>query len=640
MDQHEAKKPGALPPAFRRLVTRSVALPLALAIIVAVLFLLQVIWLLEADAAVRHSDQVIDRSNTVQKLLVDMETGLRAYVLTAKPIFLEPYTKAQAALDTNFRTLTDLVAHNPAQAQRAKILDDKVTAWRSYAEDVKSKVGSDDDAKSFVTIGRGKQMMDSIRDTVSQIIGAETSLRDQQSHTARMTARQVMIISIVLCVVFGSAVAVASRRQLYAVAGTYRRALEIAEDREREKTQLLASERAARSVAEHAGRMKDEFLATLSHELRTPLNAILGWAQLLRQMFRDGMREGNDLEQGLDTIERNARAQTQLIEDLLDMSRIISGKLRLDIQRLMPISLIDAAIQTVRPAADAKGIRIEKMLDPQVGPVSGDPNRLQQVIWNLLSNSIKFTPKGGKSQVILERVNSHVEITVADTGQGINPEFVPYVFDRFRQADATTTRRFAGLGLGLALVKQLVELHGGSVHVTSAGEGKGATFVVQLPLMVVQAGKDEAARLHPKTPSEMPLPLGGATLAGVRVLVVDDEPDARELIKRVLEGSEAEVLSASSGSEALPIIEQARPHVLVSDIGMPEMDGYEFLQKVRALGSARGGMVPAVALTAFARSEDRTRTLLAGYQVHISKPVEAAELIATVASAAGRTVAG
>jgi signal transduction histidine kinase/ActR/RegA family two-component response regulator len=482
--------------------------------------------------------------------------------------------------------------------------------------------------------------MDSIRDTVNQLVGAETSLRDEQSHTARATAGQVLITSVVLCAIVGTALAIISRRQLYAVASTYTRALEVAEDREREKTQLLASERAARSVAEHAGRMKDEFLATLSHELRTPLNAILGWSQLLRQMFRDGKREGSDLEQGLDTIERNARAQTQLIEDLLDMSRIISGKLRLDIQRIAPISFIEAAIQTIRPAADAKGIRIEKMLDPQVGPISGDPNRLQQVIWNLLSNSVKFTPKGGKLQVILERVNSHVEIRVADTGQGIKAEFLPYAFERFRQADATTTRRFGGLGLGLSLVKQLVELHGGSVSVLSAGEAKGATFVVHLPLMVVHAGEEEAARLHPKTPSEAPYPVRVATLAGVRVLVVDDEADARELIKRVLEGSEAQVFSASSANEALPIIEQARPHVLVSDIGMPEMDGYEFLQKVRALGSARGGMIPAVALTAFARSEDRTRTLMAGYQVHISKPVEAAELVATVASAAGRTITG
>jgi signal transduction histidine kinase len=411
-----------------------------------------------------------------------------------------------------------------------------VRAWRSYAQDVRSKVGHGDEAKSLVITERGKQMMDSIRDTVNQLVGAETILRDEQSHTARVTAAQVLIISVVLCAIVGTALAIVSRRQLYAVARTYTRALEIAEEREREKTGLLASERAARSLAEHAGRMKDEFLATLSHELRTPLNAILGWSQLLRQMYRDGKRENRDLEQGLDTIERNARAQTQLIEDLLDMSRIISGKLRLDIQRIAPISFIEAAIQTIRPAAEAKGIRIEKMLDPQVGPVSGDPNRLQQVIWNLLSNSVKFTPKGGKLQLILERVNSHVEIRVADTGQGIKPEFLPYAFERFRQGDATTTRRFGGLGLGLSLVKQLVELHGGSVSVLSAGEGKGATFIVHLPLMVVHAGEEEAARLHPKTPTNTPFPVRVATLAGVRVLVVDDEADARELIKRVLEG--------------------------------------------------------------------------------------------------------
>ncbi|MGA2442480.1 MAG: ATP-binding protein [Tepidisphaeraceae bacterium] len=397
---------------------------------------------------------------------------------------------------------------------------------------------------------------------------------------------------------------------------------------------MLASERAARSAAEHTSRMKDEFLATMSHELRTPLNAIVGWAHLLLQRNPDA----NDLQQGLSTIERNARVQTRLIEDLLDMSRIISGKLRLDMQRVLPVTIIEAAIDSLKPAADAKGVRLEKMLDPLAAPVAGDPGRLQQVVWNLLSNAIKFTPKGGRVQVILERVNSHVELTVADTGQGIAPEFLPFVFDRFRQGDSSTTRKQGGLGIGLAIAKQLVELHGGTIRATSPGNGQGSSFIVQLPLMVVHAQPGDAERLHPRAAAGIvPAAASRSQLQGVKVLVVDDEPDARELIKRVLEDCKAQVLTAGSAAEAMPILLQQKPDVLLSDIGMPQVDGYDFLRQVRAMTAQSGGKIPAIALTAFARSEDRTRALMSGYQVHVSKPVEPAELVATVASVMGRT---
>ncbi len=401
-----------------------------------------------------------------------------------------------------------------------------------------------------------------------------------------------------------------------------------------EREQLLESERAARAESERAGRIKDEFLATLSHELRTPLNAILGWSQLIRASDDKQM-----LGEGLDVIERNARVQVQLIEDLLDMSRIISGKIRLEVRPVMPESFIAAAIDTVNPAAEAKGIRLHSLLDSHAGPVSGDHNRLQQVIWNLLANAIKFTPKGGQVRVVLERVDSRVEISVCDNGQGIKPEFLPYVFERFRQADASITRSHGGLGLGLAIVKQLTELHGGTVRAESAGPGHGSTFVVALPLAVLsrerlqknpppasEAAQRQASRAYCST-----------SLRGTKVLVVDDERDAQRLVKRVLEECEAEVITAGSAAEGLALIESARPDVLVSDIGMPGMDGYEFLQQVRALGADRGGKIPAIALTAFARSEDRTRALLAGFLVHVSKPVEPQELIATVASVAGRT---
>jgi CheY-like chemotaxis protein len=347
----------------------------------------------------------------------------------------------------------------------------------------------------------------------------------------------------------------------------------------------------------------------------------------------------NDAEvrQGLETIERNARVQTQLIEDLLDMSRITSGKVRLDVQPVDPISFIEAAVEAVRPAADAKGIRLEKILDPAAGPISGDPQRLQQVIWNLLSNAIKFTPKDGRVQVLLQRVDSHIEVSVADTGIGITPAFLAHAFERFRQADSSSARRHGGLGLGLSIVKQLVELHGGTVRVKSLGEGCGTVFIVHLPLTAVHRRPDDGERLPPQTPNALSSDFRVSDLSGIKVLVVDDEADARDLFKRVLADCGADVLTVATAGEALRVLERERPHVLLSDIGMPDVDGFELLRRVRALGQARGGRLPAIALTAFARSEDRTRALRAGFLVHVSKPVEPSELVATVAAVAGRT---
>jgi len=410
------------------------------------------------------------------------------------------------------------------------------------------------------------------------------------------------------------------------------RLYEAAQKAAEERQVLLENERVARSEAERMSNVKDEFLATLSHELRTPLNAILGWSHLLRS----GGKDRADLLKGLDTIERNARIQTQLIEDLLDMSRITSGKLRLDVQPISPVPFIDAAIETVRPAADAKGISLEKFLDPFAGLISGDPSRLQQVVWNLLSNAIKFTPKEGKVQVALRRLDSHVEISVADTGIGIDPDFIPHLFERFRQGDASTTRNFGGLGLGLSIVKSLVELHGGTVAAESPGEGLGTRITVRLPINAVHRPADAAEdRAHPSVAAGEARALAGE-LSGIRVLVVDDQSDARILISRVLEDSGAEVQSAASADEALRLLTAHKPNVLVSDIGMPEADGFELLKRVRALEQHEGGRVPAIALTAFARSEDRTRALRAGFVVHVSKPVDPSELIATVASVAGR----
>jgi signal transduction histidine kinase/PAS domain-containing protein len=419
-----------------------------------------------------------------------------------------------------------------------------------------------------------------------------------------------------------------------AVAIDNARLYEQAQSAAKDRQSSLEREQAARAEAERASNLKDDFLATLSHELRTPLSAILGWSQVLRR--RPPTAE--DIERGLEAIERNARMQTQLIEDLLDMSRITAGKLRLDVQIVDPIAFIEAAVQTVQPAADAREIRIEKMLDPVAGPVSGDPSRLQQVIANLLSNAIKFTPKGGKIQIVLARVNSHVEVSVADTGVGIEPALLDQVFERFRQADGSTTRRFGGLGLGLSIVKHLVELHGGSVRAESEGLEKGTTMTVLLPLAVVRRVPAIVERVHPTVAAPM-LAEGDyrvADLSGVRVLVVDDDSDTRDLVQRVLRHCGATVAVASEAHEALDHVRGGETDLVVSDIGMPGLDGYELLRRVRAL-SVPVCNVPVIALTAFARSEDRTRALRAGFRMHLSKPVEPEELIATVASVAGRS---
>ncbi|WP_426173797.1 ATP-binding protein [Massilia sp. TWR1-2-2] len=416
-----------------------------------------------------------------------------------------------------------------------------------------------------------------------------------------------------------------------AVAIDNTRLYEAAQRAAEERKDLLESERLARAEAERTSQMKDEFLATLSHELRTPLSAILGWAQVLRR----GTRDTADLQRGLQTIERNARAQAQLIEDLLDMSRITSGKVLLDIQTLAPTVFIDAAIETVRPAAEAKNIRLEKAYAADTGPIAGDPARLQQVIWNLLSNAIKFTPRDGLVRIELRPAGASVEIVVCDSGAGIAPEFITHVFERFRQGDASTTRQHGGLGLGLSIVKHLIEQHGGTVRVASEGEQRGACFTVELPGATPQlmAARPDRAPYSPPSPLTPDIEL--RDLSGMKVLVVDDEPDARDLIKRILSDCNASVTTAASARAALDAFRSDPPDVLVSDLGMPGMDGFELLSHVRAFGNDAGGNVPAVALTAFARSEDRLRALEAGFTAHISKPVEPSQLIATVARMAG-----
>jgi len=398
-----------------------------------------------------------------------------------------------------------------------------------------------------------------------------------------------------------------------------------------EIARLLAEEQAARTQAEEASRFKDEFLATVSHELRTPLNSMLGWLHLLRQGKLDAKSAANAIE----TIHRNAKAQIQLIEDILDVSRIITGKLRLDVRPVDLIAVIQAALDIVRPAAEAKEIEINAILDPVAGLSRGDPNRLQQVVWNLLSNAVKFTPIGGRVAVRLEHAGNSATITVSDTGQGISADFLPHVFERFRQGDASTRRVHSGLGLGLAIVRHLVELHGGSVGAYSAGVGRGSSFTVTLPLAAALKEPARSRLLQQNAAGGLRADVPQA-LTGLRVLAVDDEPDARDMLTALLRELGAEIRTCASAAEALAVLCEGRTDVLVADIGMPIEDGFDLIRLVRALPADRGGNVPAVALTAYARAEDRAKALAAGYQIHLSKPVDPNVLATAIAGVAGR----
>jgi len=381
---------------------------------------------------------------------------------------------------------------------------------------------------------------------------------------------------------------------------------------EKECDRLLQCERTARQEAEIANKIKDEFLAVLSHELRTPLNPILGWSKMLRTRKFDEQTTNRALE----TIERNAKLQTQLIEDLLDVSRILQGKLNLNICPVNLVMVVEAALETVRLAAEAKSIEIQTIFDASLGQVMGDPNRLQQVVWNLLSNAVKFTPTGGRVGIRLMEASNQIQIQVSDTGKGINPDFLPFVFDYFRQADGTTTRTFGGLGLGLAIVRKVVEMHGGKVQAESAGEGLGATFTVEVPLLVrsEQVRREENESLDSQPESSL--------LSNTQVLVVDDEPDIRDLVSFILQDYGVQVTAVSSAQEALQALSESIPDVLISDIGMPRTDGYMLMREVRSRSPQEGGRVPAIALTAYAGEMNQQQALAAGFQMHISKPVD------------------
>jgi signal transduction histidine kinase/ActR/RegA family two-component response regulator len=586
--------------------------------------------LANSSARVQHSYDVLQTLHELNTALSDTETNQRGFLLTQDPTYLEGYDAAIAQIRLALTELRRLTGSEPsnedAVGHLAQLAGAKLDEMQSAIHALQR--GEQQGAIVQFSSGPGRQLMEDFRRDTRELEADQRELLDlhrRREYRARLASEGVLVATVLLSLLFVGAAAMISRRF-----DERRRLLEkeVAERQRAEERReaLLASERAARSEAERATRLKDEFVATMSHELRTPLNAIVGWSSILRRDHRP-----ESIRQGVEVIERNAKLQARMVEDLLDMSRILSGKLAMELQRTDLAVVIEAAIAGVRPSADAKSVRLHASIG-QMATVNGDPGRLQQVLWNLLTNAIKFTPPNGLVTILARQCDSAkdrcVEISVSDSGQGIDPKFLPFVFDRFRQADASTTRRHGGLGLGLSIVKSLVELHQGTVEAYSDGEGKGATFIVRLPLA-------DSAQAITEAPSHLPAH-DSSSLAGLHVLLVDDEPDARSLARRVLEERGAEVLAVASAVEALEAVDRHDElNVVVSDIGMPEHDGYELITRVRAK-PGNAGRIPAVALTALARDEDRKRTLLAGYQVHMSKPVDPAELVTVIAMLAGR----
>lgn len=728
---------------FRRLVARSVLLPILLLVLLTAALTGEVSYLLSANRHLAQSDQVISSLQQLQIHLNQMEIAQNQNAISRTSESLARYEEAGGSVDQTLANLQDAVPDDPALRAGVEALRDDLSQWRALTGSAGYKPGDD------------QAVMDGMAARINQLEAPEILNRDQHSAAARQAATIVLaanglgVVGLVVVLMFLTPRQIVGAAKIYNQAvrsalGAHQEALaelkaseerfrsmadstpvlvwmsDVAgkctwqnrsrlefvgrpmqdelgdgwinsihpEDRQRcldiyhahfqkrepftmeyrlrrhdgvyrwvlyngvplygasgvfsgcigsciditdrkrheeERAQVMDAERAARAAAERANRIKDEFLSTLSHELRTPLSAILGWTQILRT----GNVDEGDLAQGLETIERNARAQTRLVEDLLDMSRLGSGKIRLEIGQVDLGDVAQAAVDAVGPTMHAKEIRFQKHVDPAANLVRGDRGRLQQVVWILLSNAIKFTPRHGTIELHVERAGAHVQLRVVDDGLGIKPDFLPHIFEPFRQADASSTRKFGGMGLSLALVKQLVELHGGTVAVDSGGENKGSTFTVSLPVATFTHDQWPLVNRDLATGSLPVIPL---SLEGLKVLIVDDESDARDLLRRVLGDCHAHVFSAESANEGMEILRREMPDVLISDLGLPEKDGLEFIREIRALPAAQGGTIPALALTAFARSEDRAHAMIAGYQLHVAKPVEPNELIANVAS--------
>jgi len=561
---------------------------------------------------------------------VDAETGVRGYVLMGDESYLDPYQAALTMIArSDLRLKSSLLPEQQLAELRGRIeaLGSQRMAALERAVSERRERGSEP-AVAMIRQGRGKELMDDIRTLAAQLDaeleatmkGLLATAEDRLAFTTLVYFATSIVVAAALIALFFLARRQFAEREV--LAGAERAARDRVES-------LLASERAAHSEATHANKLKDEFLAVVSHELRTPLNAILGWTTLLR----DGADDAQELQEGLGSIDRNAHAQARLIDDLLDVSRIISGKVQLRINEVDLRALALAVVDGLRPAAEARGVKIDLAANDEAAEVLGDPDRLQQVVWNLVSNAIKFTPRGGEIALSVARAASSVALKVRDTGQGIRPEFLPRIFDRFSQQDASTTRGQSGLGLGLSITRHLVELHGGTITASSSGAGKGATFHVEIPMIAVRELEDQLTT-RPAGRASLPTPPNAATssarLDGLRILAVDDQADALAVVERVLARAGAEVRTALSVADALEILGTWEPGCIISDIGMPGQDGYSFIRAVRDLPPPLRH-VPAVALTAFARESDHNHALEAGFNDHLTKPVDAAALLQKVA---------
>jgi len=566
-----------------------------------------------------HSADIIATTWRTNKLLIDRETGVRAFLLTRDPRFLEPYTTAGADLPSALAELERMVKEHPEEAAHLESLRRSYLKWARDAERVIARSPPSTIEPEFRDeMARGKSEMDGMRQTLRAIHDEEGRLLDERRRRADRSTQVLLLSGSAVALLLGVAATLALRRFFRSLDATYTAAYQ-------------AQAESARR-AEQANRMKDDFLATLSHELRTPLNAIVGWAHILLTHKSDAATT----EKAASTIHRNALAQNQLVSDLLDVSRIITGKLALKVRPVELSSVVEGAIETVSAAAENRRIQLQVMVDPDAGPLMGDPDRLQQVVWNLVANAVKFAPRGGRVQVRVARVSSQLEIVVADDGPGIPADMLPRVFERFWQADSSASRAHGGLGLGLAIVRHLVELHGGTVSAANRGGGaSGAVFTVRLPVNAVAVAAPTPADSSPAAIPAASVP-PDRSLTGVYVLAVDDEADARDLLREILTHYGARVSLASSAAEALDLLVRDRPHVLVADLGMPGTDGYALIAKVRALSPGAGSRTPALALTAFARAEDRAHALGAGYDMHVAKPVDPDAVASAVKTLASR----
>ncbi len=588
------------------------------------------------DKRVALSQVVMDELDATLSTLKDAETGQRGFLITGDEAYLAPYDGSVSSITWHLQHLRTLTTDDPDQRRLLPLLDRAVsTKLAEIRETIDLRRGvSFAAAQAVVLTSEGKRTMEEIRrivglmkDHENDLLAVRMAESAASSRRASLTIFGDGIMGAILILMFWAHV----RRTMRERAALLKQEEAARQSAER----AYEGERQARDRAEQASRLKDEFLATVSHELRTPLNAILGWARMLRA----GTVEPGSVNRGLQSIERNAVAQAQLIEDLLDISRIVAGRLRLEVVPLDLVDVIRTAVDVVKPAADAKRIRLDTFYDREAGGVTGDPQRLQQVIWNLLSNSIKFTPVGGRVEVRLEKRDSRAALVVRDSGEGIDPVFLPHVFELFRQADGGPSRKQGGLGLGLAIARRIVEMHGGTIRAESQGNGTGSTFTVELPLVGVrmaEAGSHIAQVAHAATHGLAASLEHAPRLDGLKILAVDDQRDTLDVIETILTRCGAEVQTCGDARSAVEVLRVWRPDLLVADIGLPEEDGYALIQRVRNLPPGQGGNTAAVALTAYARVEDRLRTLSAGFQMHVPKPVEPLELVTILASLAGR----